>query len=321
MDYYLNKCQGNSVVYSPKYDILNNIPLDDTLHVITVISNPCSYRRRITLAKEFIERMSVESHVTLYVVELSYDGIFEITDSVNPRHLQINCTDSPIWMKENMINMGVDILLPHDWKAMAWIDADIEFENAFWALDTLKILNGSKDIVQIFSHCIDMDAKLEPMKVHTSFGFQYSKNAQSGFWHSGYVWAITRKAYDSIGGIYDLGILGSGDNHIAKALIGMAQESYSEKQSPGYKKSILEFQKVARTLKLGYVPGVIRHFFHGSKKNRKYGDRWKILTKYQYDPYIHLEKNEFGMLSPTPACPKGLLKEIIHYFQARKEDN
>lgn len=45
-----------------------------------------------------------------------------------------------------MINLGVRYLLPEKWKAFAWIDADIEFENSTWAVDTLKILNGSRDI-------------------------------------------------------------------------------------------------------------------------------------------------------------------------------
>ena len=37
------------------------------------------------------------------------------------------------------------------------MDADLEFENCTWVLDTLKILNVTKDIVQIFSNAADMD--------------------------------------------------------------------------------------------------------------------------------------------------------------------
>jgi hypothetical protein len=72
-----------------------------------VISNPCLFAKRYILAKEFIKRMEDEDDVILYVVELTYDKQrFIITDKKNKRHLQIN-TKTPLWHKENMINLGV----------------------------------------------------------------------------------------------------------------------------------------------------------------------------------------------------------------------
>ena len=51
-----------------KKAILNNYPIEDTLHVVIVISNPCNFATRYILAKEFIRRMNDEENVTLYVV-------------------------------------------------------------------------------------------------------------------------------------------------------------------------------------------------------------------------------------------------------------
>jgi hypothetical protein len=73
-------------------------------------------------------------------------------------------------------------------------------------------------------------------------------------------------------------------------------------------------------LKLGYVPGVIRHYFHGSKKNRKYMERWQILVENQYNPNIHVTTNDFGLLIPTEECPQKLLDDIMQYFSERNED-
>jgi hypothetical protein len=117
-----------------------------------------------------------------------------------------------MWHKENMINLGVKYLLHSTYKAFAWIDADIEFDNNNWALDTLRILNGSKDIVQLFSHCVDMDKNEYTMKIFNSAGYQFHKShihCKSGvnYWHPGYAWAITRKAYEKIKGLYDGAIL------------------------------------------------------------------------------------------------------------------
>lgn len=90
----------------------------------------------------------------------------------NPRHLQLR---TQIRHKENMVNLGIYRLLPSDWKAVAWIDADVEFESGTWVLDTLKVLNGYKDVVQVFSHFVDMDHDESTLGVFSSFGFQYDK--------------------------------------------------------------------------------------------------------------------------------------------------
>jgi hypothetical protein len=318
-----NSFGGNLPIFkhSAKRDIINNDPIDDTLHVIIVISNPCGYQRRYQLAEEFKLKIQTEPNVLLYVVELSYDGNYHVTNENNPRHLRLYTDTAPIWAKENMINMGIFHLLPKNWKAVAWIDADIEFENAHWALDTLKILNGSCDIVQLFSHCIDMDANQEPMNIFSSFGFQYAHGAHKNFWHPGFAWAMTRKAFDRIGFLYDLSILGSGDCNFAKSILGRGVKSIHHQNSKGYKDSISDYQMRSRTLRLGYVPGVIRHFFHGSKKNRGYSNRWKILVKHKYDPYKHVMRLPNGLLIPSPECPKGLLDDILKYFKSRKEDS
>ena len=309
-----------------KDSIANNDPIDKKLNVIIVISNPCLFARRYILMKEFVQRIELEEdNVDLYIVELAYGKQrFYVTDSNNKKHLQLQ-GEHPLWHKENMVNIGIKKLLPPDWKAVAWIDADIEFENPSWALDTLKILNGSKDIVQLFSHCVDMNQHEEAMNVFPSFGFQYTKKLPYSkkpvnFWHPGYAWACTRKTYEKIGGLYESAILGSGDNIMALSLIQKAKYAMNDDYSEEYKNSIYEFEKKTKLLRIGYVPGVIRHYYHGSKKNRNYGNRWKILVDYNYTPNLHIKKDENGLLIPTSECPRELLTEILGYFKSRNDD-
>jgi hypothetical protein len=309
-----------------KHAIENNDPIEEKLHVIAVVSNPCMFAKRYILMKEFIQRMELdEKDVILYIVELAYgDQSYYITDKKNPRHLQL-CAQTPIWHKENMINLGVRYLLPKKWKAFAWIDADIEFESSTWAVDTLKILNGSRDIVQLFSHAVDMNTAKEAMNIFTSAGFQYEKgNPYRGvgvnYWHPGFAWAMTRKAFDNIGGLYERGILGSGDNIMMMSLIGNGMKSIHDESTENYKKDVLDLQKKMQKLRFGYVPGVIRHFYHGSKKNRKYQERWQILLRHGYDPSIHVENDKKGLLVPTLSFPKEMKDEIYEYFKERNED-
>ena len=324
----INGIEINILNYDINYTkeaILNNDPIEDKLHVIAVISNPAQFARRYILAKEFIHRMEEDQNVIVYVVELAY-GIqkYHITDSNNKRHLQLRANHI-LWHKENMINIGVKKLLPKGWKAFAWIDADVEFENPSWAKDTLRILNGYKDIVQTFSHAVDMDTDESAMRIFTSFGYQYekkqkyNKNTQN-FWHPGYAWAMTRKAYERIGGLYEYAILGSGDNIMSLCLINNGLKGINDESTDEYKKTIETFQKKMRTLRLGYTPGVIRHHYHGSKERRGYNDRWKILTENNYDPLQYVSHDKNGLLIPTTGCPKDILDRIKNYFYDRQED-
>jgi hypothetical protein len=314
----------NYKVNDIKCAIMNNDPIESKLNVILVISNPCLYARRYILLKEFVKRINEEEdHVNLYIVEMIYPGQqFIVTDSNNKNHLQIK-TDVPIWHKENMICLGVKYLLPKDYKAFAWIDADIEFDSSSWALDTLKILNGSKDVVQLFSHCVDMDKDETTLSIFNGFGYSYCKEkiyatTEKEFWHPGYAWAMTRKAYEQVG-IYDKGILGSGDSIMALSFINKVSSMHNKNYNVEYNNSMLEYQKKASKLRLGYVPGIIRHYYHGTKANRQYTERWKILMKHNFNPKTDLKYDKKGILIGN--ISHDFINDIMKYFQERKEDD
>jgi hypothetical protein len=305
--------------------IQNNSPIDDVLHVVAVLSNPCQYKKRVSLMRDFMRRMEFENHVVLYIVELAYGNQpFSITSPLCPRHLQLR-TSVPLWHKENMINIGIRQLLPPDWKAVAWIDSDIDFENHSWAIDCLKILNGCRDIVQLFSHALDMDTQQEVMNIFNSFSFKYERempynHKPNNYWHPGYAWACNRTAFERMGGLFDLGILGSGDHIMSFCFTHRGILSIISDFHPEYKQAVLDYQQKVKSLRLGYVPGVIRHFFHGSKINRKYIERNQILLKYSWRPSM-VTRDSNGLLQPKPVFfPVEFQSEIMNYFLQRNED-
>ena len=325
----INNIEIDNIEYkvnSIKMAIANNDPLEEKLNVIIVISNPCLYAKRYILLKEFVKRIEEEEeNVNLFIVELVYGNQkFIITNKNNRHHLQLK-TEVPLWHKENMINLGVKYLLPKDYKAFAWIDADVEFDSYTWASDTLKILNGCKDIVQLFSHCIDMDQDKNNLNIFNGFGYCFEKQKNyttkgSDYWHPGYAWAITRKAYEKLNGLYDKGILGSSDSIIAMSLINKCNSINNANYNKDYNNSMLDYQKIASKLRLGYTPGIIRHYYHGSKVNRKYTERWKILMKYNFSPYIDITYDSSGIIIPTNFFSQEFKDEILNYFKERKED-
>jgi hypothetical protein len=309
--------------------IKNNNKIEDKLHMIIVLSNASGFNSRFKLAHDFIDRISKNKDINLYIVELIYPGgKYSITENNKKNHLQLYA-ETPLWHKENLVNIGVRNLLPENWKAFCWCDADIEFDSPHWVDDTLKILNGTRDIIQNFSHCLDMDANKDVMKTYASSGFQYTKRRKFFLhgrnymfdFHPGYCWSMTRSAYEKIGGIYEYAILGSGDSIMALSFIGNGILSLNEANTDEYKKSVKDFEKLSTNLKFGYCPGIIRHHFHGNKKNRQFATRWKILINHKFNPYTFLTKDCNGLLIPTEKFPEDLKKDIKKYFDDRKEDD
>jgi hypothetical protein len=192
-------------------------------------------------------------------------------------------------------------------------------------LDTLKILNGCKDVVQLFSHCVDMNNENCNLNIFNSFGYSYNKNKKYttkgiDYWHPGFAWAMTRKAYEKIGGLYDKGVLGSGDSIMALSFINKSKSMNNIEYSLDYNNSMLKYQEKASRLRLGYTPGVIRHHYHGTKANRRYTERWKILMKHQFSPTEHLTYDNNGILIPTNSFSEEFKQDIFNYFKERKED-
>lgn len=294
------------------------------LYVIAVVSNPVQYKKRYQLFLDFCERMKSTPQIELITVELQQGRREFVTDSL----IKLRTQDE-IWIKENLINYAVQYGLPQDWKYMAWIDTDLAFENVNWVSETLDRLQTYK-VLQLFTHVIDLGPNYEVLEVHTGFAYQFVngessqfQNSKYGrFWHPGYAWAITREAYNQIGGLIDFAILGSADNHMAMAFIGEVERSFNHKLHPNYKQMCLNFQKRCdEHIKhdIGFVHGSLRHYWHGDKKNRKYRERWQILVKHQFDPLYDIKKDHNNIWQLENNKPR-MRDEIRGYFRGRNED-
>ena len=250
-DEIVHKLNDNSLT------IYNNTKIEETLNVVTVHTNPSHFKRRKFLSEQFRDQMEKTPDVRLYIVELVYgDDNFEVTSSNNSRHLQLRTSaDNILWHKENLLNILIRKRLPADWKCVAFIDADIEFDSATtWASNCLKLMNGFYDVMQLFNVALDMDKEKNTMQCYHSFTYQYvtkQKYYKSliNFSHPGYAWSITRKLYDEIGGLLQFCILGSGDYKMANAFINRDTLVYSD----GHKQYLDEFKNKAKYARIGYL--------------------------------------------------------------------
>jgi hypothetical protein len=318
--------------------------IDAPLYVITPIFNPQRYRTRWKHYNNF-EKHILDSGAYLVTIECAFGERKEVYKTVvNDRHTILHVrTTSEIWLKENLINLAAQHL-PTDWKYMAWIDADIHFLRHDWVGETLHQLQHYH-VVQMFSVALDVDPNHIPYGINYSFMHDYvtgvpdkaKKNnidacyydepCSSGLkinrWHPGFAWAIRRQAFNDLGGLVDWAILGSADNHMARALIGQVGKSVPNSVQPEYRKLLETWQERAERYinrNVGYVAGTIHHMFHGAKANRRYLDRWQILTKNENQPSLDLKKDWQGLYQLTERNYK-LRDDIRNYFRQRDEDN
>jgi hypothetical protein len=297
--------------------------MNNTLYVITPYFNSCRYKSRKILYENF-KKYVKDSGAKLVTVEVAF-GNREFETSDNEKILlRTNCE---LWHKERSINLAIN-RLPLDWQYMAWIDCDLQFARPDWVSETIQLLQHYK-VIQMFSESINLSPKYEIVgNKRPSFLYSYCNGFPTigdygKLSHPGFAWAATKQAIDGLGGLFDVAILGSGDLHMARALTGNVNDAIYNKLSYGYKEQLKIWQdRAEKNIKrnVGYMPGLVSHFWHGKKVDRKYKDRWQILTENKYDPEFDIQPDSQGLWQFSGNKPQ-LEYGIRSYFQSRNEDS
>ena len=313
------------------------------LYVVVPVFNAIRWRSRWKLLADFVKRCD-EAGAVPYVVEVAFgDRAFAVTDQANPRHVQLR-TNSELWLKERAINIGVS-RLPHDWKYVAWVDGDVTFVRDDWADETIHQLQHYA-IVQMFSEAMDLTSDHEFLAAYRSFGDSFVKGipwetgkpkgngyyggppvkGSNGIWkyrfHPGYSWAMTREAFDGVGGLFDVSPVGESDYIMARAIAGAGLSAVPAGISEGYRAHVVEWEARAKRVirgNLGCVKGLLLHHYHGPKVLRRYWDRTKLLVDTGFDPHVDLKPDWQGLWQLTGRSNQ-LRDGLKSYFRARNED-
>ena len=323
-------------------------PYPDKLYVITMLENPLRWRSRYANYATFRHHVE-QAGAILYTGEVALGGRkFEVTEPGNPQHLQLRA-HSELWRKENVLNLIVN-RLPADAKYIAWVDADISFARPDWAQEALHLLQHY-DVIQMFGEVLNLGPSFETLTGRRSFTWNWCENRESPShadfsrprmidipangsyygqkktWnHTGFAWAWRKAAYDAVGGLMDHAILGSGDYHVASALVGHVEWSLNDQFPRRYSDLCYQWQDRAAIIRnnpnggLGYMPGAILHHFHGTTKNRSYKDRWKLLARTGFNPDLDIKRDFQGLWQLTDRCPE-LRDGIRAYNRIRDEDS
>lgn len=327
----------------------------ETLHMVGVYSNPFRWKARRRHFNDFSRHMRQSPNVRFYPVELAYgDRPFEVTDADDPLALRLR-TDSEMFHKENLINLGVQMKFPPGWKYGGYSDGDFHFTRHDWALEAIHMLQHH-EFVQLFSNYAD----LSPATATSFDGHRMMRNNSSFAWNflhqeefratkmkqqkldpyygqliptaafpfgfppgaPGGAWAWKPSSFSTVQGMLDSCPAGSADWWMAFGLIGQVTMLQGDATIRSYNDEIRNWQKRARALtaNIGCVDQFALHFYHGASSNRAYGTREAILRDFNFDPRYDITKDWQGVYRWTGNKP-GLRDAMRKIFLNRHEDD
>ena len=306
------------------------------LYVLTSVFNPCRYASRYRLYRNFAAWCETQG-VRLLTAEVAFgDRPHEVTEARNPWHLQLR-SPALMWHKERSLTLAVNRLCaldPH-WEYFAYLDADIKLLREEWPTETLHALQ-SYAIVQPFGELYTTGPKGELVQKGQSICKRYVEagvypargrntvNYASGTdgW-PGLGWAYRRDEFEKIGGLLDIAVSSSGDMHMAGAYLGKRDLGMSPGYSDGFRRAVYDYADACdRHVRgnVGYVPGLLVHYWHGRGKDRGHASRKAAITSYQFDPYTDLRVDAQGLYAWKGNKP-GLEHAIRRSMEARNEDS
>lgn len=306
---------------------------ESALWVVTTYFNPAGYASRRRNWQRFRGALGSVPCLTIECAER--DRPFELP--AGPDLVQVRAFDT-LWHKERLLNLAVS-RLPASCRFVAFVDADVLFENPRWAEAAQQQL-GDRRAVQLFSEVSLLPSEAaaqkgaEPQSV-VGFAAKVSADPDAllpgrfdAHGHTGFAWAMRRDVLAEVG-LYDACIVGSADHVMAHALLGAPDSPCVTRllgRSTPHQRHVAEW--TARLLSacerrglsgIGFVPGRIAHLWHGSIADRRYFERNQRLLQLGFDPLRDLigEPGQPWRLR-EPHSPLGDF--LRAYFAQRNED-
>jgi hypothetical protein len=300
------------------------------LGVVTSYFNPCGYRARAENFERFVEPLRAAG-IPLVIVEACFPG----EGATLPAHhasLRVPARDV-MWHKERLLDLGAAWLPPACTK-VAWLDADVLFEDEGWAVATSERLDTAA-VVQPFAEVVRLArGALAPGAgddVFESFGavfvnrpeeLAHGKFERHG--HTGFAWAARRDLV-ARHGLYDACIAGSGDHMMAHAFAGDWQSPCVGRMVGRGGRHLAHYRRWSQKIdadvgaRLSYTPGRLLHLWHGTVENRRYAQRNKELLALAFDPKEDLRISATGCWEWASDKP-ALHAWAQRYFAERRED-
>lgn len=278
--------------------------------VCFVVFNPAQ-THRIMMNYLYTKNFYDSQQVPNYTIELVYEGC----SPAIPNAIHVN-SKSIMFHKENLYRV-LEKHIPKKYTKLAFLDCDVLFENASWYRDTSLLLD-THDVVQPFetAHWTDLTYKKIMLSRKTIL---YLTETEWNFkHHPGFAWCVRRDWYKK-NGFFDYAISGSGDT--LSSLVWLKKTIPKGFQSLPYslRNEYEKFIIYTEPPRITFLKGMnIFHLYHGSRVNRQYSERHKLLNinKSIRDMTWY---NKDGVLEWKD--PVEWNKVFLTYFQSRNDDD
>lgn len=205
------------------------------------------------------------------------------------------------------------------------LDTDLTFSVADIIEQTESLLDRV-DICQPFGTALwpDRGGEIQLARRSSAFALARDYEPTSKYYHPGFAWAMTRQAFDELGGIYDRHVLGGGDIALTYSLSHRFAHVDLRKRNPhdahfATTPSYAEYRSrgVKLHLRVGCLDNVkCRHKWHGDTVNRQYTSRGDYFPLEPGDEYP-VRHREDGLLEWTNPRAGAAVEK---YFLSRRED-
>lgn len=251
-------------------------------------------------------------------LKLNPDTTFITQGNPNWHRLEVTA-DNVLFQKEACINELVR-LLPAEFTSIAWVDADLEFENPH-VFDVANSMLGSMRCVQLFSDAVWTTRAGKENNRRKSCVITGMDKRWLG--HPGFAWAARRELFTQMGGLYSMTPVGHGDTVFALSATNSSMEdqhgnSYGIGVNTAKHDQWSERMRTWLNGKVGFVDGECWHSWHGDLKNRQYAQRSEVLKDFDHE--LHIGLNERGILHWKSDAPVSMREYVHEYFLNRRED-
>ena len=283
--------------------------LKKDMAICFVIFNPAQ-TKRILMNYLYVKNLYSLQGYPIFTLELVYEGKTpQIPDAF---HVYSN---SFMFHKENLYR-NLETKIPLCYKKLAFLDADIYFTDKTWYEKTSKLLNTC-DVVQPFERAHWLDLTYKKTILTRKSVLLNTKDTWDFAYHPGFAWCMRRDWYKKVG-FFDYAVSGSGDTLSSAAwLVKKFPPNFQSLPPPlleKYKQYVLQAKA-----RITYLQDTdLYHLYHGSRENRQYAERHKMLNiKGDIEEYI--EKNKEGVFEWKDKQQWNPL--FLQYFKTRDDDS
>lgn len=228
-------------------------------------------------------------------------------------------SNAVLFYKENLWNLAARSTTAD---RLLFIDSDVTF-SVDRIFEPTESLLEVYDLIQPFDTAVwlDRDGQADFVRKSAAVALASGVEPHPGWHHPGFAWAMTRRAFDALGGWFDRHPLGGGDTAFSYSLdprwAGESLARILPNDEPFWgSQDFREYQAngVAAGLRVGVLQGVSAfHRWHGSVKDRQYCHRASYLRSSEYRLHYRAD----GLLEWD--SPEDSLL-AADYFASRRED-